>query len=96
MARLATLDSTLVVRGFAHEVEFVSLDGNRSAVTAEAHSMKGGASHVSLAACRTHESAFEKKGRGVFTKALIETLRTFGPGKLTYRELVRSMPELSR
>lgn len=53
-------------------------------------------SHVFLAACGENEVAWEREGRGVFTNALLETLRQFGPDGMTYAGLVQKLPSLPR
>ena len=59
---------------------------------------KGLRSHILLAACRSHELAYERttRSRGVFTMALLETLIDVGIDKLTYATLFSHwMPPLS-
>ena len=58
-------------------------------------SRKGLRSHVLLAACRSQELAYERTSRGVFTVALIKTLKDIGVDKLTYATLFDRMPPLS-
>lgn len=50
--------------------------------------------HVLLAACGADESAYEESGRGVFTRALLDTLGSVGEERVTYEELVKRMPIL--
>ena len=71
-----------------------------SARGVEVHSgfvRKGLRSHVLLAACRSHELAYEetKTRRGVFTEALLKTLEDIGIDELTYATLINHMPPLS-
>ena len=51
-------------------------------------------SHVLLAACGAEEMAREQGGRGTFTKALLDTLVTVGPDKITYAHLIQRIPSL--
>ncbi|QRW26007.1 ICE-like protease (caspase) p20 domain protein [Rhizoctonia solani] len=53
-------------------------------------------SHVHLAACGSEEKAYEEDGRGVFTVALLKSIRAHGVDKLTYHNLVKSLPSFSR
>jgi hypothetical protein len=53
-------------------------------------------SHVHLAACGSEEKAYEEDGRGVFTVALLKSIRAHGVDKLTYHNLIKSLPSLSR
>ena len=46
-------------------------------------------SHVLLSACREGEIAYERDGRGQFTRALLQTLRDTPTHKITYRELLK-------
>ncbi|CAE6387257.1 unnamed protein product [Rhizoctonia solani] len=52
-------------------------------------------SHIHLAACGSNEQAWEEDGRGVFTIALLKCIRANGIDKITYRDLIKSMPILS-
>lgn len=54
----------------------------------------GTRSHVFLAACREREKAHEENGRGLFTKALLETLRGVATDKLTYEDLMARIPKI--
>ena len=51
-------------------------------------------SHVLLAACHSTEKAFERTGRGLFTDALLKTLKFIGIDKLKYNTLLNQMPLL--
>ncbi|KAF8607147.1 hypothetical protein BDV93DRAFT_467797 [Ceratobasidium sp. AG-I] len=53
-------------------------------------------SHVFYAACGSNEEAYEEDGRGVFTVALMKTLRESGIDKITYRNLLTSLPMLPK
>ncbi|QRW26011.1 ICE-like protease (caspase) p20 domain protein [Rhizoctonia solani] len=53
-------------------------------------------SHVHLAACGDEEKAWEEKGRGAFTVALLKNIRAHGVDKITYRDLMISLPNLPR
>ncbi|KAJ1301208.1 hypothetical protein OPQ81_003618 [Rhizoctonia solani] len=50
--------------------------------------------HIHLAACGDEEKAWEDNGRGVFTEALLKNLRAHGVDKITYHNLIVSMPNL--
>ncbi|CAE6438870.1 unnamed protein product [Rhizoctonia solani] len=52
-------------------------------------------SHIHLAACGSKERAWEEDGRGVFTMALLKCIRANGVDKITYHNLIKSMPILS-
>ncbi|KAF8752246.1 Caspase domain [Rhizoctonia solani] len=52
-------------------------------------------SHVHLTACGSEEKAYEEDGRGVFTVALLKSIRAHGVDKLTYHNLVKSLPSFS-
>ncbi|QRV98784.1 ICE-like protease (caspase) p20 domain protein [Ceratobasidium sp. AG-Ba] len=54
------------------------------------------ASHVHIAACGSQETAWEDEGRGVFTKALLSCISQNGAEKLTYRNLLDSLPKLKK
>ncbi|KAG8853732.1 hypothetical protein FRB91_004404 [Serendipita sp. 411] len=53
-------------------------------------------SHVLLAACGAKETAKENSARtrGVFTKALLDSLLTVGADKVTYTDLIQRLPSL--
>jgi hypothetical protein len=51
-------------------------------------------SHVLLAACGAKEKAKEEQGQGVFTKALLEILRTVSADTVTYTDLLRRIHAL--
>ncbi|KAG8725560.1 hypothetical protein FRC11_001807 [Ceratobasidium sp. 423] len=53
-------------------------------------------SHIHLAACGSEEKAYEENGRGVFTMALLKSIRANGFDKITYHSLIKSLPSLSR
>ncbi|KAL5639795.1 hypothetical protein ACGC1H_006391 [Rhizoctonia solani] len=52
-------------------------------------------SHVHLAACGSQEVAWEEDGRGVFTVALLKTIRAKGVDKITYQNLIRELAALA-
>ncbi|KAF8601169.1 hypothetical protein BDV93DRAFT_608253 [Ceratobasidium sp. AG-I] len=54
------------------------------------------ASHIHLAACGSREKAWENEKRGVFTSALLNTIRAYGADKITYRHLLTSLPTLPK
>ncbi|KIM22184.1 hypothetical protein M408DRAFT_28909, partial [Serendipita vermifera MAFF 305830] len=91
-----------LVRGVKVKVDIPSdLDryiwkGQRGAAI-EPGFLKGGLhTHVLLAACGAQETAKENSTgtRGVFTKALLDTLVAVGADKLTYTELIQRLPTL--
>jgi hypothetical protein len=47
-----------------------------------------------LAACDEEEIAKEEQSRGLFTVALLETLKAVGSHKLTYRDLMQRIHAL--
>ena len=51
-------------------------------------------SHILLAACGAKEKAKEENGRGFFTKAFLDVLKTVGADKITYTELVKRIHAL--
>jgi hypothetical protein len=51
-------------------------------------------SHVLLAACGAKEKAKEEQGQGVFTRALLEILRTVSANTVTYTDLLRRIHAL--
>ncbi|KAF8607155.1 hypothetical protein BDV93DRAFT_520049 [Ceratobasidium sp. AG-I] len=53
-------------------------------------------SHIHFAACGSDEKAWEERGRGVFTVALLKTIRGNGIDKITYRNLMTSLPMLPK
>ncbi|CAE6443807.1 unnamed protein product, partial [Rhizoctonia solani] len=53
------------------------------------------ASHIHLAACGSEGKAWEEEGRGVFTMALLKSIRAHGVNKITYLDLIKSLPSLS-
>ncbi|CAE6447564.1 unnamed protein product [Rhizoctonia solani] len=50
---------------------------------------------IFLAACGSEGNAWEEDGRGVFTMALLKSIRTHGIDKLTYHGLIKSLPRSS-
>ncbi|KAF8607154.1 hypothetical protein BDV93DRAFT_591117 [Ceratobasidium sp. AG-I] len=53
-------------------------------------------SHIHFAACGSDEKAWEEQGRGAFTVALLKTIRGSGVDKITYRNLMTSLPMLPK
>ncbi|KAG6914879.1 hypothetical protein DXG01_014758 [Tephrocybe rancida] len=51
-------------------------------------------SHVLLAACKQDQSSCERKGEGAFTSAVLNLLSKEGVHKLTYKDVIMSIPEL--
>lgn len=52
-------------------------------------------SHVLLAACGANEKAREENGHGLFTKALLKTLRNPGIDKISFIEFMKQMPHVN-
>ncbi|CAE6457555.1 unnamed protein product [Rhizoctonia solani] len=52
-------------------------------------------SYIHVAACGSKEQAWEEDGRGVFTMALLKCIRANGVDKITYHDLIKSIPILS-
>ncbi|KAF8154196.1 caspase domain-containing protein [Crassisporium funariophilum] len=53
-------------------------------------------SHVLLAACRQDQTAKESYGHGLFTCALLKTLQKVGYDKISYKDLIRLLPDIGR
>ncbi|CAE6410945.1 hypothetical protein ACGC1H_006390 [Rhizoctonia solani] len=53
-------------------------------------------SHIYFAACGDEEKAWEQGGRGAFTVALLKNIRAHGVDKITYHDLMISLPNLPR
>jgi hypothetical protein len=51
-------------------------------------------SHILLAACNEVETAKEEQSRGLFTVALLETLKAVGAHELTYRDVMQRIHTL--
>ncbi|CAE6469513.1 unnamed protein product [Rhizoctonia solani] len=49
----------------------------------------------SIDPCGSEEKAYEENGRGVFTTALLKSIRAHGVDKITYHGLIKSLPSLS-
>ncbi|KAG8737059.1 hypothetical protein FRC10_008610 [Ceratobasidium sp. 414] len=54
------------------------------------------ASHIHFAACGSEEKAWEEEGRGVFTAALLKCIRASGVDKISYQNLMVSLPMLPK
>ncbi|VDB92292.1 unnamed protein product [Peniophora sp. CBMAI 1063] len=54
----------------------------------------GTRSHVLLAACRETEIAYEGDSRGLFTQALVGTLKKVPTDKTSYSDLIRCIPDI--
>jgi hypothetical protein len=76
--------------------EFLSTDADRDMVDADGHENSGLASHVLLAAASSTEKARENRGRGIFTKALLELLRKESLAKLTYQDVIQRLADLPK
>jgi hypothetical protein len=69
-------------------------DGDRGTDIAPGFIHSGLRSHVLLAACGAKEKAKEEQGRGVFTKAFLEILRTVSADTVTYTDVLRRIHAL--
>ncbi|KAK0234488.1 hypothetical protein EDD85DRAFT_774432 [Armillaria nabsnona] len=67
---------------------------SRASDVAKGFDKTGLLSHVLLAACKHGQEAGERDGRGVFTSALLSLLREKGIDKLTYKDVITSLPDL--
>ncbi|KAK0452948.1 caspase domain-containing protein [Desarmillaria tabescens] len=98
-------DPTSTVRGFQLPVTYTIpkdlLRGikpdvpHRASVVTKGFEKSGLSSHVLLSACKAEQSAWEKGQRGAFTSALLSLLRTNGVDKLTYKDVITNMHDLS-
>ncbi|KAL0066446.1 hypothetical protein AAF712_006488 [Marasmius tenuissimus] len=66
----------------------------RATVAAKGYEKKGLQSHVLLAACRQGQTAKERQSSGAFTSQLIPLLREEGLDRITYKEIIKRLPEL--
>ncbi|KAK0187308.1 hypothetical protein F5146DRAFT_1105099 [Armillaria mellea] len=66
----------------------------RASVVAKGFEKSGLLSHVLLSACKHGQEAGERDGRGVFTSALLNLLREKGVDKLTYKDVISSLPDM--
>ncbi|VDB88738.1 unnamed protein product [Peniophora sp. CBMAI 1063] len=99
--RKSFYEPTRLVRGISYEDDLPDdldedLLGKHDATRAAAPQKVavGLASHVLLAACQSDEVAGEERGRGLFSQALLETLKAVGAEKVTYLDLRRRLPDL--
>lgn len=104
-------DSARVDRGFEldHDIPpsldesiWGELSKDRAIEVAPGFAKAGSKSHVLLAACRESERAGEKAFedtsgvRGLFTRELINTLRSVATDKVTYRELFQRIQDIPK
>jgi hypothetical protein len=79
-------------------VDKTSARGHNRAMTGSWHSDRtapDSASHILLAGTSSSSCAYEKDGRGVFTRALLNFLRTHeSPEQLTYSDVIHGLPPL--
>ncbi|SJL15629.1 uncharacterized protein ARMOST_19132 [Armillaria ostoyae] len=66
----------------------------RASVVAKGFEKTGLLSHVLLSACKHGQEAGERDGRGIFTSALLSLLWEKGVDKLTYKDMITSLPDL--
>lgn len=71
-----------------------ALPCSRGSSVLERDKNKGLASHVFLAACTESQLANERCGRGAFTSALTNLLRSANLEQLTYSDIIKNLPEL--
>ncbi|KZV62932.1 hypothetical protein PENSPDRAFT_641580 [Peniophora sp. CONT] len=67
---------------------------DRAIAVAAGFAKSGSRSHVLLAACREVEKSHEENGRGEFTRALLDTLRSVATDKITYQDLMQRLPDI--
>ncbi len=79
-----------IAQNLLHEIE----PDARASDVAKGFEKTGLLSHVLLAACKHGQEAGERDGRGVFTSALLSLLREKGIDKLTYKDVITSLPDL--
>ncbi|VDB96090.1 unnamed protein product [Peniophora sp. CBMAI 1063] len=72
----------------------ISDPDERAIAVAAGFAKSGSRSHVLLAACREIEKSHEENGRGEFTRALLDTLRSVATDKLTYQDLMQRIPDI--
>ncbi|CCM00513.1 uncharacterized protein FIBRA_02547 [Fibroporia radiculosa] len=106
--RTDEIEPTRLVRGIKVEHIPVDLDEeiwatfqpssshDRATAIAAGFTHSGLASHVLLAACGAEEFSYEEEGRGLFTKALVDALVSYGADKLTYADVVQRMASLPK
>ncbi|PBK59426.1 hypothetical protein ARMSODRAFT_797871 [Armillaria solidipes] len=69
-------------------------DKARAIVAAQGCEKTALLSHVLLSACMRGQEARERDGHGAFTSALLSLLKKNGVHKLTYRDVINSLPNL--
>ncbi|KAK0218645.1 caspase domain-containing protein [Armillaria fumosa] len=79
-----------VAQDLLHDIE----PDARSSVVAKGFETTGLLSHVLLTACKHGQEAGERNGRGVFTSALLGLLQEKGVDKLTYKDVINSLPDM--
>ncbi|EIM90778.1 uncharacterized protein STEHIDRAFT_107516 [Stereum hirsutum FP-91666 SS1] len=66
--------------------------GSRAERIVEGFDRSGSRSHVLLAACKAGQQSAEDASGGLFTRALLEVLQDCDAAKITYEELISSLP----
>ena len=97
--RKDSTDPTHLIRGFEiTEPVPAKLDeniwsnpGQRGSTIPSGFLQTGLRSHVLLAACGAEETAKEQKGRGAFTKALLDALNAVSVDTISYADLLQRM-----
>ena len=79
-----------VAQDLLHDIE----PDARASGVAKGFETTGLLSHVLLSACKHGQEAGERDGRGVFTSALLNLLREKGVDKLTYKDVISSLPDM--
>ncbi|QRW13332.1 ICE-like protease (caspase) p20 domain protein [Ceratobasidium sp. AG-Ba] len=67
---------------------------NANSRSPKSEPLRDQASHVFIGACGTEQKAWEKNGRGVFTVALLNSLRENKKKRFTCQNLIMSLPPL--
>ena len=76
-------------------IDFESSEGLERGIKIQSgFARKSYRSHVLLAACHSEDLAVERTSRGLFTDALLKTLKHIGIDKLKYTTLLDRMPPL--
>ncbi|KIY72175.1 hypothetical protein CYLTODRAFT_418152 [Cylindrobasidium torrendii FP15055 ss-10] len=72
----------------------LEVGSDRKAVISPGHAMLGLSSHVLLAATSSSGVAAERRGRGAFTRALLDLFNQFSPDTLTYMDVIIRLPDI--
>ncbi|PBK59428.1 hypothetical protein ARMSODRAFT_899249 [Armillaria solidipes] len=80
-----------VAQDLLHDIE----PDARASVVAKGFETTGLSSHVLLSACKRGQEAGERDGRGAFTSALLSLLQQNDLDKLSYKDIITNLPDLS-